>query len=257
MRWILFSIIMTMCLSGNQSVFANVIITEENRSFLSTQYNDTDFQKKLQSFYTWHTNDQQTQFDMQTARERNNERTSQAEQAIREVDSSVINKYETQYNSVRAKHEKLLSTYKKLTQQYATVKLLNKSPIKKAIQTELDIIRPAVYFARSDINQSLKKLQQVRKTRTTRMAQLRKQLQSIQTKKSKVLAVRSALTPVNQLLEAEWRSLSKQKDRSLGTVTLNKCISLATELTMRKSTILQLEKQIETELTILLQRTSR
>lgn len=257
MRVVLFFIIVTMCISVNQSVFANVIITEENRTFLSVQHVDPNFQLKLQTFYTWHVNDQQTQEEMQHARDRNTELTTRVEQAIREVDRIVISKVETQYNNVRTKHDKLLTAYKKLTQQYAAVKLLNKSPIKKTIQTELDIIRPAVYLARSEINRSLKQLQQVRKVRTTRMAQLRKQLQTTQYTKTKILSSRSALSPTNQLLQAEWRSLSKQKDRSQGTATLNKCLQLSTELTNRKASILQLEKKLETELISLLRSASR
>lgn len=257
MRWTLVFIIATMCVSINQSVFANVIITEENRTFLSEQHADRNFQLKLQSFYTWHVNDQQTQEEMQLARDRNTELTTRVEQAIREVDLIVITKFETQYNNVRTKHDKLLTAYKKLTQQYAAIKLLNKSPIKKTIQTELDIIRPAVYLARSEINRSSKQLQQVRKVRTSRIAQLRKQLQATQSKKIKILSSRSALTPTNQLLQAEWRSLTKQKDRSQGTVTLNKCIQLSNELTDRKSSILLLEKQLETELNSILRNASR
>jgi hypothetical protein len=244
MRYFVLFILICSAVTFHQPIFAQLTITEQARADLAKLNFTQDEGAKLQAIYAWHTLDNQQDEQITNAKATYAEHVRRIRDAISDIHHDEITKASNAYSNVKAKYQKLLDTYKALSQTYRSLQGTKKSTLKKSIKQQLDSMRPAVYLARDDISRFYKTMQKEKHIRIQLVSKFRKKWASLQVKHTKINTTRAKVTMMQHALQAEWKTLIKQKDHSIAVASLNECEQWTKQIQRLKTSILDQESAI-------------
>ncbi|WP_051318562.1 hypothetical protein [Cohnella thermotolerans] len=166
---------------------------------------------------------------------------------IKQINAAQLSSLQAKAKETRARYQPLLDKYKQLNQQISAARALGSKEVKALLQTQADLLKPAVQAARDEIKKR-DEAYKAAKEATAKIAKtIRTTLADIDTFKVKISAEKSSVTAAKTAISPLSKSFAqsiKKGDAKSAAASLSSLLTLYRQLTNHKEKIYGYEQSI-------------